>query len=58
MLILHKQTGAVILHKQTRDGNAAADDETPDIDGNDGLTLMGTGWDVIAVIRDSYLHHI
>jgi hypothetical protein len=46
------------INKQGRDGNAAADDETPDIDGNDGMTLMGTGRDVIAVIRDSYLHHI
>ena len=26
-----------------------------DFDGNDGMTLMGTGQDVIAVIRDSYL---
>ena len=50
----------LILHKQTRAGReSGGDDETPDIDGNDGMTLMGggnTGRDVIAVIRNSYLH--
>ena len=33
----------LILHKQTRAGReSGGDDETPDIDGNDGMTLMGS----------------
>jgi hypothetical protein len=40
------------INKQGQDSNAAVD---VNFDGNDGMTLMGTGQDVIAVIRDSYL---
>jgi hypothetical protein len=40
-------------HKQTRAGGNAAVDVN--FDGNDGMTLISTGQDVIGVIRDSYL---
>ena len=44
--------------KQTRVGreSGAVNDETPDIDGNDGMTLMGggnTGRDVIGLLSTS-----